>query len=171
MADLSAKQELFVAHYCDCWIGTDAAERAGYKGSRSTLAVVASQNLRNPKIAAAIAARMEAIMPAGEVLTLLAEQARGTMADFVDVDTETLDLQKAHRQKKVQLIKKFTRTETEQSTRVSIELYDAQAALVALGKYHGLFRDRVEHSLITPDRAATMTDEELDAELKKRGLL
>lgn len=165
---LSPKQQLFVAHYCESWNATKAAIAAGYP-EKSAYAIGA-ENLRKPQIAAAVQERLDAIMPAGEVLNLLADHARGTMADFVDVDTETLDLQKAHIAKKLHLIKKFTRTETEQNTRVSIELYDAYAAAVQIGKFHGLFRDRVEHSLITPDRAAQLTEEEIDAELKKRGL-
>lgn len=85
-------------------------------------------------------------MPAGEVLQRLADHARGTLADFVDVTTETLDLSKAEQAGKLGLLKKFSRTDSEKSTHISIEVYDAQAALELLGKYHGLFKDRMEHS-------------------------
>lgn len=165
---LSPKQQLFIAHYCESWNATDAAIKAGY--SEKSAYSIGSENLKKPEIAAAIKERMDAIMPAGEVLTLLADHARGTMADFTDPDTETLDLQKAHRAKKLHLIKKFTRTDTEQSTRVSVELYDAQAALTLIGKFHGLFRDKVEHTVLTPDAAAQLTQEELEEELRNRGV-
>lgn len=53
---LTNKQQAFIEHYCgDCTFnGTEAASRAGYKGSRGLLAVVATENLRKPKIKAAI---------------------------------------------------------------------------------------------------------------------
>lgn len=168
MTSLSQKQQLFVAFYCESWNATDAARRAGYKDPEQA----GYENKRKQEVAAAIQERLDDIMPAGEVLTILADQARGTMADFTDPDTETLDLQKAYRGNKLHLIKKFSRSDTETSTRISVELYDAQAAAVQMGKYHGLFTDKVEHSgMITVERAAQMTDEEIDAELKRRGLL
>lgn len=155
--DLTSKQQLFVSHYVDCWNGTLAAERAGYKGDRNTLGVVAHQNLRNPKIAAAIEQHIESIMPAGEVLTLLADQARGSMADFIDVDTNTLDLQKAAQAGKLHLVKKFTRVDTETSSRVSIEIHDAQSALGLLGKHHGLFKEVIDVHF----NPGELTDEQL----------
>lgn len=146
VSDLTPKQQLFVAHYCEVWNATEAAALAGYTGNRKTLSVTGAENLGNPRIAAAIQQRIAAIMPAGEVLSRLADHARATMADFIDPVNETLDLAKAERANKLHLLKKFSRTDGEKSTHVSIELHDAQAALVQLGKHHGLFRDRVEHS-------------------------
>jgi phage terminase small subunit len=142
MAGLSRQQQLFVAFYCETWNATEAARRAGY--SERSIRSIASENLTKPNIRAAIEEHVAAIMPAGEVLQRLADQARSTMADFIDPDTETLDLQKAYNAKKLHLIRKFTRVETEQSTRVSIDLYDAQAALELLGKHHGLFKDIID---------------------------
>lgn len=65
------------------------------------------------------------------------------------------------------LVKKYS---LDEKGKVSIELYDAQAALALLGKHHGILSDRLNVT-ITPDRAREMSDEELDAELKRRGLL
>jgi phage terminase small subunit len=144
MAKLTDKQQLFVAFYCETWNATEAARRAGYP-ERSAYAVGA-ENLRKPQIRALVDEYKAAIMPAGEVISRLAEHARGTMEDFIDVDREQLDLGKARTAGKLHLIKKFTRTETKYGTNVSVELYDAQAALVHLGKHHGLFTDKVEHS-------------------------
>jgi phage terminase small subunit len=153
MAGLSAKQQLFVAFYCETWNATDAARRAGYKDPEQS----GYENKKKPEVAAAIEAYVDAIMPAGEVLQRLADQARSSMEDFIDPDTETLDLQKAYTSKKLHLIKKFTRVETEQSTRVSVELYDAQAALGLLGKHHGLFKDVIDLRF----NAAELTDDQL----------
>jgi len=51
----TAKQQAFVDAYAGN--ATDAARKAGYKGNDSTLGNVGSQNLKNPQIAEAIAAR------------------------------------------------------------------------------------------------------------------
>jgi hypothetical protein len=157
VADLTKLQQLFVAFYCEEWNGTKAARLAGYSGNDNVLAVTASENLRNPKIAAAIQERIDAIMPAGEVLSRLADHARSSMADFLDVDTESLDLQKAYEAGKFHLIKKFTRRPTDNGAHITIELYDAQAALVHLGKHHGLFKDVIDIRF----NPAELTDEQL----------
>jgi len=50
---LTVKQEAFVAWYCSSAVnmnGTEAARRAGYKGTDNTLASVAVENLRKPAI-------------------------------------------------------------------------------------------------------------------------
>lgn len=104
-----------------------------------------SENLSKPDIRAAINARMaELVMPASEVLSRLSEHAGGTMADFLSIKGRgiTLDLKKASLADKLHLVKKYSKTKQG----VSIELYDAQAALNTLGKHHGLFVERHEHS-------------------------
>lgn len=153
MSGLSPKQQIFVAEYCETWNATDAARKAGYKDPEQS----GYENKKKPEVAAAIAAYIEQIMPAGEVLTLLADQARSTMADFLDPDTNTLDLQGAARKKKLHLVKKFTRRDTDSGTHISIELYDAQAALIQLGKHHGLFKDVIDVRFNPGD----LTDEQL----------
>ena len=52
---LSAKQKRFIEAYCGN--ATDAARLAGYKGNDNTLGQVGDENLKKPKIAAAIKAR------------------------------------------------------------------------------------------------------------------
>lgn len=58
---LTEKQRRFVEAYMGqaAGNGTEAARLAGYKGSDSTLGAVAHENLRKPKIAAAIDERQE----------------------------------------------------------------------------------------------------------------
>lgn len=145
-AGLTKKQLLFVGFYLgeSNWNGTDAAMRAGYKGTRAALAVAAHDNLRNPKIAELIQQHVESIMPAGEVLQALADIARGSMEDVIDADTGTVDLQKAYRNNKLHLIKKFTRSDSESGSRISVELYSRKDALELLGKHHGLFKDVID---------------------------
>jgi phage terminase small subunit len=168
MAKLTDKQRIFIEEYLRSWNATEAARVAGYKDPEQA----GYENKKKQEVQAQIQAHIDEIYPAGKVLSRLADHADGTMEDFIDIGRETLDLDKAKAAGKLHLIKKFTRSETKYGTNVSLELYDAQAALVHLGKHHGLFTDRTEHSgSITVDRAEQMTEEEIDAELKRRGIL
>lgn len=91
------------------------------------------------------------------------EEAPGPI---VEEQVAVVDLAAAKRRGKLHLVKSYNAKDNK------VELYDAQAALGLLGKHHGLFTDKVEHSgKITMERAAQMTDEEVDAELKRRGIL
>jgi hypothetical protein len=78
-------------------------------------------------------------MTADEVLARLAEQARGDLSDFV-TDYGAIDWEAV--KKKGHLVKKVTHTQGKNST---IEIHDAQSALVHLCRAHGLFKDKVEH--------------------------
>jgi phage terminase small subunit len=145
MADLTDKQQAFVEHYLTCWNASEAARLAGY--SPKTAAKIGSENLQKPDIARVIEARLaELKMGADEVLTRLADHARGSLKDFVDVNTGEIDLAKAEKAGKLHLLKKYKKTRryfkgelSEES--VDIELHDAQAADVWLGKHHKLFTE------------------------------
>lgn len=60
-AALSRKQAKFIDEYAHLGNGTEAAAKAGYRGDRNTLGVVAHQNLRKHKIAAALSAKLAEI--------------------------------------------------------------------------------------------------------------
>lgn len=151
---LSNKQRAFVEHYIILWNASEAARRAGY--SHKNANVVGPRLLANVGISAEISLRLANLqMSADEVLVRLTEHARGTMADFVDIKTGALDLKKADDAGKMHLLKKYIRTTSTTRTdegseitddHISLELYDAQAALVDLGKHHKLFTERHEHS-------------------------
>lgn len=83
----------------------------------------------------------------------LAEQARGDIGDFLTVapgGAVELDLSKAA--DKIHLIRRVRQRRTTRTTKEGVidktvwtlELYDAQAALIHIGKQHKLFTDRVE---------------------------
>src|SRR5262245_1998959 len=155
MKDLSDKQRAFIEHYLTCWNASEAARRAGY--SAKTAASIGHENLTKPEIAHAIDARLaELKMSADEVLTRLADHARCSLEDFLSPGGN-LDLAKARDGGKLHLIKKHRETrryfkgELSEET-VEIELHDAQAALVHLGKHHKLFTDKQEIS--GPDGSA-----------------
>jgi phage terminase small subunit len=143
MAELTDKQRLFVDHYLACLNASEAARRAGYP-DRSAYSV-GWENLRKPEIRAAIdAALAEAAMPASEVLARLTDQARASMQELTTVRGRglTLDLKAAKDRGVLHLVKKYTKTKQS----VTVELYDGQAALALLAKYHGLLVDRQELS-------------------------
>jgi hypothetical protein len=79
----------------------------------------------------------EEAMAAGEVLARLAEQARGTLEDFLRMDQvgNHAELRIAADRQKLHLLKTLRPT----ARGPVLELYNAQAALVVLGRCHGLF--------------------------------
>lgn len=162
---LSAKQQLFVDEYLQCLNATQAALRAGY--SKKTAHAIGWENLRKPEISEAIDQRLqESAMSANEVIARLTEHASGDMGDFWSIQDNgdpVLDLTGG----KLRLIKKMKVKTTSRTisdidyvtTEVDFELYDAQAALVHLGKYHKLFADRTEIS--GPDGGPIETKQDL----------
>lgn len=155
---LSNKQSVFIREYLVDFNATQAAIRAGY--SPKTARSIGSENLTKPDIQDEIRRRIEEqAMSANEVLLRLADMARGDMGDFLDIGSRgfVIDLEGANEKGLTKLIKKvkqrttINRTTTQNGNEtetevhdMEIELYDAQAALVQLGRHHGLFVDRQE---------------------------
>lgn len=165
MPTLSAKQQLFIDEYLKCWNATEAARLAGYKGSYSVLGVTGHDNLKNPKIAEVIQARLaESAMSADEVLMRLAEQARVNIGEFF---TDSLNVNEQRIKQKGHLVKSLTWTQYGPK----VELHDAQSALVNLGKHHGLFTDKIEIKLTKEvERILTVIEGALDADNYQRVL-
>jgi len=136
---LTGKQRVFVEEYLTCWNASEAARRAGY--SETGAAVAGTRLLTNDKVSAEIARRVaDKTMTANEVLTRLAEQARASVEDFLEIREGIRDpyisLHKAAALGKLHLVKKF---KYDRDGRPEFELHDAQAALVQLGKALGIF--------------------------------
>lgn len=141
MSELTGKQTAFIEEYFKDFNGVKAAERAGYSGGYFTLAAMASENLKKPKIAKRIAERFQArVMTADEVLSRLSGMARADISEFV-TDTGAVDWEKVRKQG--YLIKRIVHRKGQQS---QIELHDAQNALQLIGKHLRLFVDRLEHT-------------------------
>jgi len=81
MSKLTHKQQAFVDAYCGASKGnaTDAARRAGYKGSDVVLASVGAENLRKPLIASALATRA-AQVASSRIMTI--EQMQEMLTDI-----------------------------------------------------------------------------------------
>jgi hypothetical protein len=149
---LTDLKRLFIENYFICNLnGTEAALATFGTEDRATAASMAYEYLRLPEIASRVADRLaEYHLSANEVLARLAFMARGSMEEFVDADSLTIDLKKAKAAKKLGLIKKLrtkftTFTDKDggesETTEIELELYDAQSALVHIGKHHSLWND------------------------------
>lgn len=169
--ELTAKQRAFVnAYLANGFNGTEAARQAGYKGNDNTLGVVAYDNLRKPKIAVCVQRAFEEMtMSADEVLARLSAMARTDMTDFMQVypgGMPAFDFEKASEAQRLGLIKKFKVTPKS----IELELYDAQAALVHMGKYHALFSERIkledwQSELLQLWRDGKVTEEDIREDL------
>lgn len=141
---LSDRQRAFLAAYLGParFNATRAAELAGYAEPGQA----GWRLLKNVEIQAAVQARLDqAAMGADEVLARLAEHARGSIADFVTLDgagEPVLDLRRAKELGLLHLVKSLKPTRHG----IALELYDAQAALVTLGRHHGLWKEVVDVS-------------------------
>ncbi len=134
---LTKKQRVFIEEYLQCWNAAEAARRAGY--SERTANRIASNLLSKVDIQEAIEIRIEEkAMSSDEVLARLAEQARGTHSEYMTPTGP--DMGAIVEDNKSHLIKKFRKD----SSGITVEFYDAQAALVHLGRHHKLFTDKTE---------------------------
>lgn len=162
---ISKEHHQVINEYFHCWNQTIAYQRV-YGCTYNAARYSAARLFANANISQEIQRRIdENAMTADEVLALLAEHDRGDMDDYL-TETGEIDLAKARLARKTKLIKKLTNRrvvhtkgndETIEDTTSSIELYDAQAALVQMGKHHKLFTDKQEIDvkgavLVTVDR-------------------
>jgi len=155
---LTTKQRLFIDHYLQCFNASEAARRAGY--SERTAQQMGSENLSKPVISEAIQARLQEVhMGADEALKLMADIARGDVAQIMDITSMgfSLDMSKAKELGLTRLIKKvkqrtvthIAKSESDEDREVidlEVELYPADAALRDILKVHGKFTEKIELS-------------------------
>ena len=165
---LTARQRVFVEEYLICWNASEAARRAGYKGKPN---VVGPRLLANVSIQEAIKARVDELsMSANEVLLGLTAQARGNLGDFIVIGKEgatRIDIEKGRKAGKLRLVRKLSETKYG----LSIELYDAQAAMVQIGRARGMFVDKVAPTDPSGEKewspVAGMSEDDLHDELER----
>jgi phage terminase small subunit len=155
---LTNKQTQFVTEYLRDFNATQAAIRVGY--SRKSARVQGSRLLTNADISAAI---KEKIMGADEVLARTTDIAQSDIADLMDITPNGFIIKlmdadadgnvrvnpktkliKKIKQKVTTYLAKSESGEDREIVETEIELYNAQEALVTLGKHHKLFTDKVE---------------------------
>lgn len=155
---LTPKQRVFVDKYVQCFNASKAAREAGYKDN-ANLHTNATKLLQNTTIQTAIQERLADVhMSADEALKLMADIARGDIAQLMDVSSVgfNLDMAKAKELGLTKLIKKvkqktttyIAKKESEEDrevTELEIELYNAQDAVRDVLKVHGRFAEKVEH--------------------------
>ncbi len=143
---LTNRQRVFVELYLTLWNATEAARRAGY--SERTANEQAARLLAKVSVREAIEKRVtEHKATADEVLMRLTSHSRGTMDDFLN-GFGLIDIQQARERGVMPLIKKIKQRTTTISKEsgediethdIELELYDAQAATVQLGRALGVF--------------------------------
>lgn len=161
ISGLSAQQRRWLVRYLFHGNATKAAEEVGYAHPNKQ-----GPRLRHkPKIQSAIDEYFhQQEMSAAEAVAILSNQARSSMGDFIHLprneegepiralDPE-IDLYKAEQLGKLQVLKKFKvkkkryvgkNDELVEDWYAEIELYDAQAAAVQIGRYHGVFKDKTD---------------------------
>lgn len=156
LTELRPRHRRFVEEFLLDLHQRNAAIRAGY--AEASADSQASELRRNPKIAQAIEAGLEAqAMPASEVLARMVRIARSSIADVLRLppadaaaaattperpplvgtaaDSWTIDLIKAQRTGAIHLVRKIKEGEHGPE----IELYSAYDALVKLGEHYKLW--------------------------------
>lgn len=133
---LSPKHQEFINQYIACYFNaTEAYARAYPNASRETARRNGHELLTNTDIAHEIKRRIaENTMSADEVLMRLGEQARNEHGKYI-TSTGIVDLPQLIADGKGHLIKGIKETQYGKN----VEFYDAQAALVHIGKHHKLF--------------------------------
>ena len=158
---MNNRQRIFVDEYLKCFNATKAAVIAGY--SEKTAYSIGNENLSKPEIKEEIEMRLrESHMSADEALSILAEQARGNITDFMDTssagldfDLMTTDEDTGERKIKpgARIIKKIKQKVTTISDKngndremieTEIELYDAQDAIDKILRVAGRYVNRTE---------------------------
>lgn len=141
---LTSKNLLFIDTYFQCNMNaTEAARVLGYAFPNTQ----GPRMLLNVGIKSEINRRLtEKHMSADEVLSRLADMARSDIATFAKIDDPS-NLQSDDYKGQTHVIKKFKKNITRRRdgteyTNIELELYDAQSALINIGKQHGLFADR-----------------------------
>ena len=154
MPKMTAKQGRFVDEYLIDLNGTQAAIRAGY--SPNTAHDIASENLRKPNIAAAVALAMaerskRTGITADRVLEEIAKLAFVNAADVISSDGSVSGLALRDDTAAIQSVKvKTIPTEEGDIVEQEVRLYDKTRNLELLGRHLGLFNDKLAITNMPP---------------------
>jgi phage terminase small subunit len=168
---MTPKQQRFVEEYLIDLKAGPAYRRAGYKGDDNVCAVEGHRLLSNPKIAAAIERAMAKRSARTEITQdrVLEELARIGFADMRKLlrwtgNLPRMDEASAEESGEVEItaanfVQLFDSDELDDDVAacvseisqtkdgaLKVKLHDKQAALVAIGRHLGMFKDRVEHT-------------------------
>lgn len=167
---LTDKQKAFISFYLVTFNATKAARFAGY--SEKYLHTNASKILQNTTVQAEIKAQLEKYaMGSRETLARLTHQARGDIGDFANIESsaELANHPQSYIVKKYKRRKYFPK-DRDPYEEMELELYDAHASLVDMGRHHKLFTDKIELSswqreLLDLLTQGAITSEDIENEL------
>jgi phage terminase small subunit len=157
---LNTRQLLFVEHYLKLNNATQAAIAAGY--SAKTAKQIGSKLLTNVDITSRISERVETKlasvqMDADEVLDRMAAIARGNIGMLLNRSSADAAIDLSAPDAPLHLVKRIkTKRSDKFGDEIEVEMYDAQSALVTIGKHWRLW-----------DRAG---ESDWKEEAKRRGL-
>lgn len=169
VSGLSKMQREWLVRYLLHGNATRAAEETGYAQPHSQ----GPRLRKHPTILAAIDEFFhEEEMSARETIARLSQQARAEYAEYIRVVPDhnghvvdiVVDLEAMLADGKGHLIKS---TKYARDGRLMIEFYDAHQALVDIGRYHGLFSDKLDANIATNDSGMTV-DEWREEAAKRR---
>jgi hypothetical protein len=148
---ISRKERIFVLAYIRTLDVQKAAREAGYRASPQYMDQAGREILGKPYIRAIIDRETEkALLSVPDVVHRLKEQATANMADFfkdehsILPDGTVLNTKVVNwefLEEKGYLVKKFIQDD---KGKITLELYDAQAALNMIGKHIHLFEDQLD---------------------------
>lgn len=150
---------------------TEAARIARYEGNNVTLGAVAAENLQKPKIIAMLKhlrANREAnfigkILSPFEVKAGITHFANADIAEVFEPDG-TFDLQAAKKRGVSRWIKTL-KFDKDTGRVVHVELYNAHAAHVDMGKIHGIISNKVELSSKELEEAVARASSQFPAQV------
>lgn len=164
---LTDKQAAFIEHYLVDFNATKAALSAGY--SEKTAHSIGHENLRKPEIVEHIQKRLNDLkMTADEALSLLANQARSSIADYIEIDEKdgTFNINfKELKPEQLRAIKSVGIKKTKDGTSYQFELYDAQSAIKEIIRLHRLDNGQATETMEIKHKIdySALSDEELRA--------
>lgn len=153
MAKLTAKQEAFINEYLIDLNATQAAIRAGYSVNNADK--IGSELLGKTRVSEAIAKAMaersrRTGITADRVLTELAKLGFSNAADIINFDTAEINQSASDDDLAcIQSVKvKSSYSDTGGMTEREVRMYDKKAALELIGKHLGMFKEKIETTII-----------------------
>lgn len=152
---LSKKHQRVLDEYLKCWKQWEAYQKVYPKATYDSARSLSSELFANPNFSAHLQLRLNEVhMGANEALKLMADIARGDIADFMSIGSMgfSLDLQSAQEAGKTNLIKKVRqqtitingKDQDKEIHTIDLELYDRQSAIRDFLKLHGKLTERVD---------------------------
>ena len=127
----------FAKHYLECGNQVEAARRAGYQGTDTTLQGIAKRLLERDDVGLYVAKHLTTLISPEEVGSILSEFARGSIEHFIKIQDDgsfVWDFSTPQAQSNLRLIKSIKPTKYG----LQLTLHDPLPALALIAKYSRL---------------------------------